>query len=168
MATPSFQLQASRDIHSDCAGYGVGFPFVRQRLRRSGRNANREAAPKQSRGLFESVLSHPLAIELGPAIPFHPEQCKHARQLSRMRVQLRYDTDLDQPYDGEIFCVETDGAASTVWRFAPDRAAYVAPYFQNQPLGNVSRNGRYYLFTSDWDGQLGTSSDRTTDFAIHS
>lgn len=77
-----------------------------------------------------------------------------------------YDTDIDQPYDGEIFCIETDGGASTVWRFAHDRAAYVAPYFQTQPLGNVSRNGRYYLFTSDWDGQLGISSDGTPDSAV--
>lgn len=77
-----------------------------------------------------------------------------------------YDTDIDQPYAGEIFCVETDGLASTIWRFAHNRAAYIAPNFQTQPLGNISHYGRYYLFTSDWDGQLGTSVDGTPDSAV--
>jgi hypothetical protein len=69
------------------------------------------------------------------------------------------DTTIDQPWAGEIFCVETDGRASTVWRFAHNRAAYVEPYFQTQPLGGVSRDGRFFLFTSDWDAQLGTGTD---------
>ena len=77
-----------------------------------------------------------------------------------------YDMDTDQPYAGEIFCVETDGLASTVWRFAHNRALYVKPYFQMQPIGNVSRDGRFYLFTSDWDGQLGPSADGTPDSAV--
>jgi hypothetical protein len=68
-----------------------------------------------------------------------------------------YDGDpaIDQPYAGEIFCLETDGKASTIWRFAHNRAKYISPYFQTQPLGTVSRDGRFYLFTSDWDAQLG-------------
>lgn len=65
------------------------------------------------------------------------------------------ETDIDAPYDGEIFCIETDGQASTVWRFAHNRAVWVDPYFNTQPLGNMSNDGRYFLFTSGWDGQLG-------------
>jgi len=68
---------------------------------------------------------------------------------------------IDQPWAGEIFCIETDGVASTVWRFAHNRAFYVEPYFQTQPLGNVSRDGRFFLFTSTWDGQLGNAADGT-------
>jgi hypothetical protein len=71
------------------------------------------------------------------------------------------DTTIDQPYAGEIFCAETDGLASTVWRFAHNRATYIDPYFQTQPLGNVSLDGRFMLFTSDWDAQLGTGTDGT-------
>jgi hypothetical protein len=71
------------------------------------------------------------------------------------------DTTIDQPWAAEIFCIETDGVASTVWRFAHNRALYVAPYFQTQPLGNVSRDGRFFLFTSTWDAQLGKSADGT-------
>ena len=69
------------------------------------------------------------------------------------------DTWYDQPFAGEIFCVETDGLASTVWRFAHNRATYIAPFFQTQPLGDVSLDGRFFLFTSDWDTQLGTGTD---------
>jgi hypothetical protein len=65
------------------------------------------------------------------------------------------ETDIDAPFDGEIFCIETDGLASTVWRFAHNRAVWVAPFFNTQPLGNLSPDGRNFLFTSGWDGQLG-------------
>lgn len=71
------------------------------------------------------------------------------------------DTTIDQPFAGEILCVETDGVASTVWRFAHNRAVFIAPYFQTQPLGSVSMDGRFLLFTSDWDSQLGLSPDGT-------
>ncbi|PYX00245.1 MAG: hypothetical protein DMG89_04820 [Acidobacteria bacterium] len=72
-----------------------------------------------------------------------------------------YDGDptIDQPFAGEVFCVETDGLASTVWRFAHNRATYIPRYFQTQPLGSVSRDGRFLLFTSNWDAQLGIGSD---------
>jgi hypothetical protein len=71
------------------------------------------------------------------------------------------DTAIDQPFAAEIFCIETDGLASTVWRFAHNRATYIPPFFNTQPLGNVSRDGRFFLFTSDWDAQLGTEADGT-------
>ncbi|HZQ95042.1 MAG TPA: hypothetical protein VFA67_08530 [Candidatus Sulfotelmatobacter sp.] len=72
-----------------------------------------------------------------------------------------YDGDpgIDQPYAGEIFCIETDGQASTIWRFAHNRATYISPFFQTQPSGTVSRDGRFFMFTSDWDAQLGLGSD---------
>ena len=69
------------------------------------------------------------------------------------------DTKIDQPFAGEIWCVETDGLASTVWRFAHNRAIWIKPYFNTQPLGNVSRDGRFFLFSSDWDAQLGIGTD---------
>jgi hypothetical protein len=65
------------------------------------------------------------------------------------------DTEIDAAYDGEILCIETDGQASTVWRFAHNRAIWGAPFFNTQPLGNMSPDGRNFLFTSGWDGQLG-------------
>jgi hypothetical protein len=69
------------------------------------------------------------------------------------------DTSIDEPFAGEIFCIETDGLASTVWRFAHHRATYIPPIFNTQPLGSVSGDGHFFLFTSDWDAQLGTGVD---------
>jgi hypothetical protein len=71
------------------------------------------------------------------------------------------DGNITQPFEGEIFCIETDGAASTVWRFAHNRATWYPKYFNTQPLGSISRDGRFFLFTSAWDEQLGTGSDGT-------
>lgn len=68
------------------------------------------------------------------------------------------DTEIDAPYDGEIFCIETDGLDSTVWRFAHNRAIWVSPFFNTQPLGNLTPDGRNFLFTSGWDGQLGNDN----------
>lgn len=71
------------------------------------------------------------------------------------------NTWIDEPYEGEIFCIETDGVASTVWRFAHNRATYISPYYQTQPLGSVSRDGNFFLFTSNWDAQLGLGTEGT-------
>jgi hypothetical protein len=71
------------------------------------------------------------------------------------------DVTITQPFAGEIFCIETDGAASTVWRFAHNRATWITPYFNTQPLGSISMDGCFFLFTSDWDAQLGTERDGT-------
>lgn len=68
---------------------------------------------------------------------------------------------ITQPYEGEIICIETDAVASTVWRFAHNRASGDPSYFNTQPLGSISRDGRFLLFTSDWRHQLGVESDGT-------
>ncbi len=83
-----------------------------------------------------------------------------------------YDGDwtINQPYAEEIWCVETDELASTVWRFAHNRAIWIAPFFNTQPLGSVSRDGHFFLYTSDWDTQLGIGTDgtpRSDVFIVH-
>lgn len=78
------------------------------------------------------------------------------------------DQEVKQPYDGEIFCIETDGLASTVWRFAHNRAVWDPEYYWSLPLGNMSLDGRFFAFTSGWDLQLGTDKhgDPRTDVLI--
>ena len=66
---------------------------------------------------------------------------------------------INQPYDGEVFCIETDGLASTVWRFAHNRAVWDPEYFWTQPLGNLSLDGRWFAFRSGWDGQVETTGN---------
>jgi hypothetical protein len=73
--------------------------------------------------------------------------------------QYEGELDITEPFEGEVFCVETDGNASTVWRFAHNRASWIAPFYNTQPLGAVSMDGRFFLFTSGWDQQLGVESD---------
>ncbi|MGH9354947.1 MAG: hypothetical protein ACRD10_02340, partial [Terriglobia bacterium] len=65
------------------------------------------------------------------------------------------------PYDREIVCVSTSGP-SKVWRFAHTRAsgaandnAWAGSSFWAIPRGNVSQDGRFYMFTSDWEWSLG-------------
>jgi hypothetical protein len=58
------------------------------------------------------------------------------------------------PWDNEIDCAETDGKASKVWRFAHTYST-ARNGFWSTPRGNVSQDGRFFMFTSDWEDQLG-------------
>lgn len=64
-------------------------------------------------------------------------------------------------YDREIVCVSTSGP-SKVWRFAHSRASTglnansgAVSNFWATPRGNVSQDGKFYMFTSDWEWSLG-------------
>jgi len=56
-------------------------------------------------------------------------------------------------WDDEIIAVRTDGVESRVWRFAHHRSRYAS--FYDSPRGNVSQNGRFFMFTSNWEATLG-------------
>jgi hypothetical protein len=58
------------------------------------------------------------------------------------------------PWENEIDCVEMDGKASKVWRFAHTYST-AQNGFWSTPRGNVSQDGRFFMFTSDWEDQLG-------------
>ena len=57
-------------------------------------------------------------------------------------------------WQNEIDCAETDGKASKVWRFAHTYST-ARNGFWSTPRGNASQDGRFYMFTSDWEDQLG-------------
>jgi hypothetical protein len=63
-----------------------------------------------------------------------------------------------QPWDDEIVAIGTDPRRPVVWRFAHHRSIYDG-YFWDDPRGNVSPDGRYFLFTSNWENTLGTSPE---------
>jgi hypothetical protein len=76
--------------------------------------------------------------------------------------------DVRGPWENEISCVETDGKASKVWRFAHTYST-AKNGFWSSPRGNVSPDGRFFMFTSDWEDQLGKSRDgkyRTDVFIV--
>lgn len=66
------------------------------------------------------------------------------------------DTPLDTiaPWENEVLCVETDGKDSKVWRFAHTYST-AKNGFWSTPRGNVSQDGRFFMFTSDWQDELG-------------
>jgi hypothetical protein len=64
--------------------------------------------------------------------------------------------DITEPFQNEVFCIETDGLASTVWRFAHNRVMWQEEYFWTQPYGNLSLDGEFFAFSSNWDDELGT------------
>jgi hypothetical protein len=67
-------------------------------------------------------------------------------------------------WDEEIFAVQTEGAGggASVWRFAHHRSAVASDVdptwigFWYTPRPNVSPDGRWALFTSNWEKTLGT------------
>ncbi len=58
------------------------------------------------------------------------------------------------PWENEIDCLEMDGKGSRIWRFAHTYST-AKNGFWSTPRGNVSQDGRFFLFTSDWEDQLG-------------
>jgi hypothetical protein len=57
-------------------------------------------------------------------------------------------------WDDEILAVQTGAAGSSVWRFAHHRTTLVG--FWDTPRVNVSQDGRWAIFTSNWEKTLGT------------
>lgn len=67
-----------------------------------------------------------------------------------------------RPWDREVVCAATHGP-STVWRFAHDRAtatrnanAKPGSNFAAEAISQISQDGKYLLFGSDWDWSLGS------------
>src|SRR5262249_10229541 len=77
-----------------------------------------------------------------------------------------YNTTPWRAWDDEIVAIETDrfDAGATVWRFAHHRSdiSYdgdpsIALYFWYVPNGVISPDGRWAIFTSNWEKTLGTA-----------
>jgi hypothetical protein len=66
-------------------------------------------------------------------------------------------------WDDEIIAIQTDApSGATVWRFAHHRSNIGSdtypdnPYFWYEPRPSVSPDGRWVIFTSNWEKTLGT------------
>jgi Cep192 domain 4/Abnormal spindle-like microcephaly-assoc'd, ASPM-SPD-2-Hydin len=63
-----------------------------------------------------------------------------------------------QAWDNEILGVATDGSG-TVYRFGHHYGTNQSQFFDaNNEIGNVSADGQYYIWTTDWDGMLGNTN----------
>jgi hypothetical protein len=72
-------------------------------------------------------------------------------------------------WDDEVIAIRTDGQESKVWRFCHHRSKTDPYRFEYTPRGNVSQDGRFYMFTSNWEdtfgpGEFGTN--RTDVFVV--
>jgi hypothetical protein len=79
-----------------------------------------------------------------------------------------YNTTPWRAWDDEIVAIQTNapGSATTVWRFAHHRSDVSydgdpsrALYFWYVPIAVISPNGRWAIFTSNWEKTLGSAVD---------
>jgi hypothetical protein len=61
---------------------------------------------------------------------------------------------INRAWNREIICIRTDGIQSQVWRFGHHRSVYHGDFWST-PRGNLSQDGKFYMFTSTWENQLG-------------
>jgi hypothetical protein len=104
-------------------------------------------------------LTNPRQFEITLHFTWSDVDANDSVPICGTSYQYEGEGDIQEPWEGEVFCVETDGNASTIWRFAHNRANWITPYYNTQPLGGVSQDGRFFLFSSGWDQQLGIESD---------
>ena len=151
----------------DALGYGVS---VNQDCCTS---TTWDAAQWQFRDLSTPTTSHDLIPTiLSPketSLADHPSW-NNARLDSRVPYVsglYRYGTNTApwRAWDDEIVAIQTDaapGANPTMWRFAHHRSDVrsdvdaTTTYFWYEPRPNISPDGRWVLFTSNWEKTLGT------------
>jgi|SRR5579871_3098100 len=67
-------------------------------------------------------------------------------------------------YYDEIDCVATDGS-NTVWRMGQTRSINNGNFYA-QAVGNVSLDGKYFIYESNWEQSLGNSGQRIDVFLV--
>ncbi len=85
------------------------------------------------------------------AIDSHPSWLNDSPGLDVPVCLATYRPDgsaIARPWDNEVICVATD-SSNAVWRFAHTRTTGTG--WINLPRGNVSQDGRFYMFNSDWE-----------------
>src|SRR5215831_12747329 len=143
-------------VNKDCCVTGSAWDAAQWQFRRL-------SAPAASRDLIQPLLT-PKEINLSD----HPSwnNARPDRLVPFVSATFRYGANaVDwRPWDDEIVGVQTDvgDGSAEVWRFAHHRSDVrddtdpAATSFWYMPRPNVSRDGRWVLFTSNWEKTLGT------------
>jgi hypothetical protein len=117
--------------------------------------------------LITSDLVAPVLLPKEVYLADHPSwhNARPDRLVPFLDASYRYGTVTGawRAWDEEIFAVQTDAAGSgaTIWRFAHHRSQIAHDTdparmaFWYTPRVNVSRDGRWALFTSNWEKTLG-------------
>jgi hypothetical protein len=122
------------------------------------------ATPYSTRDLITNVLT-PKVVYMADHSTWN--NARPDRLMPFITGLYRYGSEPTEPraWDGEIVAVQTDapaGADATVWRFAHHRSDVrhdldpARTSFWYMPRPNVSPDGRWVLFTSNWEKTLGT------------
>jgi hypothetical protein len=81
-----------------------------------------------------------------------------ADSLPFFAVTWSTTTPFPAPWYNEIIAVAADGSGKT-WRFAHDFTSTHSQRFSTEwGIGTISQDGRFFIFSSDWMGQLGSES----------
>ena len=150
-------------VNQDCCASGATYDGAQWQLRTL-------ANPQASADLIAPLLS-PQQIYVADHTSWNNAQPD--RRVPILSALYRYyknsyNTTPWRPWDDEIVAIRTDGAASMVWRFAHHRSDITmdpyangpadGTYFWYQPHANISPNGRWALFTSNWEKTLGVAT----------
>jgi hypothetical protein len=147
-------------VNQDCCASGAQFDGAQWQLRAL-------ATPQTSTDLINPMLS-PRQVYIADHTSWNNAQPD--RRVPVLSSPYRYykntlNTTPWRPWDDEIIAIQTDAATGArVWRFAHHRSnitmdvAGDGTYFWYQPHANISPNGRWALFTSNWEKTLGLAA----------
>jgi hypothetical protein len=111
------------------------------------------AAPAVNQDLITPVLS-PQETYAGDHASWNNAQPGIAVPFVTAFYRTASETAPWRAWDDEIIAVQTGPTSSaTVWRFAHHRSSLVS--FWDTPRANVSQDGRWAIFTSNWEKTLG-------------
>ena len=148
-------------VNQDCCASGAPFDGAQWQLRSV-------ATPQSSTDLINPMLS-PRQTYIADHTSWNNAQPD--RRVPVLSSLYRYykntlNTTPWRPWDDEIIAIQTDAASGArVWRFAHHRSNITmdvpgdGTYFWYQPHANISPNGRWALFTSNWEKTLGLASN---------
>jgi hypothetical protein len=148
-------------VNQDCCASGAPFDGAQWQLRSL-------TTPQSSTDLISPQLQ-PQQIYIADHTSWN--NARADRRVPVLSALYRYykhsyNTTPWRAWDDEIIAIQTDApGASTVWRFAHHRSDITmdmpgdGTYFWYQPHANISPNGRWALFTSNWEKTLGTAAN---------
>jgi hypothetical protein len=111
------------------------------------------ATPTANRDLITPVLT-PQETYAGDHASWNNAQAGSLVPFVTAYYRTSSETAPWRAWDDEIIAVQTSGGSNaTVWRFAHHRTSLVS--FWDTPRASVSQDGRWAIFTSNWEGTLG-------------
>lgn len=127
-------------------------------------NDNSPMSNQVIRSFYQAASPHNLTDNFPPniTVPFDQHQSWNnadpADSVPFLSSTCSSTTPFPAPWYNEIIAVASDGSGKT-WRFAHSFITSHSQRFSTEyAIGTVSQDGRFFIFSSDWMGQLGSES----------